>query len=273
MFADLDATLRELLIRYVPVNPAEIELSFDTPDREWSGKLTRPAINCFLYEVHENHKLRAAAWETRRGANTATRQKGPLRVDACYQVTTWARAYDDQHRLLWRVLAALARHPTLPTDLLVGGLKDQPLPVTTAVAQPDQQPANVGDLWHALDNRIRVALTYVVTLCLDPELVLSSPLVLFKPEFHVEQLTRQEVAQGNRVRGRVWQVDNPTQPVAGALVTLSETGDRMLTDADGRFAFEGLPRGPITMVVQAAGRPPTTHAARVPTGEHYDLRV
>ena len=48
---------------------------------------------------------------------------------------------------------------------------------------------------------------------------------------------------------------------------------RVLTDADGRFAFEGLPRGPITMVVQAAGRPPTSHAARVPTGEQYDLRV
>ena len=272
MLADLDETIRQLLVRYVPVDPAGIDISFDLPDREWSARLTRPTINCFLYDVRENHRLRSASWETRRQANSASRQKGPLRIDATYQVTTWARGNDDQHRLLWRVLAALARHPTLGPDVLAGGLREQPMPVTTSVAQPDQGPANIGDFWNAVDNRVRPVLTYVVTLSLDPEVVVNSKLTLFAPTVRVVQRERAEVEHGFAIRGRVRDRSDPNSVVTGALVVLSETGDRMLTDDEGHFSFDGVPRGPITLVVRAAQRDQTTWPTNVP-GANYDLEV
>ena len=61
MFADLDETIRLLLIRHVPLNLSEVDVSFDAPDREWSGRLSRPTVNCFLYDVRENEDLREAA--------------------------------------------------------------------------------------------------------------------------------------------------------------------------------------------------------------------
>jgi hypothetical protein len=274
LFADLDETLRQTLIRYVPLDPSEIEISFDTPDREWSGGLTRPAINCFLYDVRENHKLRLSGWEVRRdGANkTAGRVKGPLRINATYQVTTWARAHEDEHRLLWRVLAALMRHPILPQDLLTGALREQPYPIPTHVGQPEHLPSNVGDLWSALDNRIRPSLTYVVTLALDPELVVTSPLVVVAPRFGMRQIDQSEVRDGLIVRGRVRDRQDPTRTVPGALVLLSETGDRAMTDDEGRFRFAGVPRGPITLVVRADGRAEISLATRAPA-ESYELEV
>lgn len=266
MFADLDETLRQLLIRAVPLDPTEVEISFDTPDREWSGRLTRPAINCFLYDVRENHKLRAAGWDRRLNgaASTASRSKLPYRINVAYQVTSWARAREDEHRLLWRTLAALIRHPLLPDDLLVGGLRQQPAPIPTHVGQPEHIPANVGDLWSALDNRIRPALTYVVTLALDPDLVITTPIVLAEPGVNLGALDQAEVRDGLVVRGRVRDRLDSTRAVARALVLLPEANKRATTDEDGRFELGGVPRGPITLLVRAAGRDETSWPVRAP---------
>ena len=274
MLDDLDETVRELLQRYVPLDPEHVDLSFDLPDREWSARLTRPTVNCFLYDVRENHKLRNATWETHRQINgsSAQRQKGPLRMDATYQITTWARSNDDQHRLLWRTLAALARHTVLTEELLVGELKRQPLPISTTVAQPDQSLANMGDFWNAIDNRARPVLTYVVTLALDPEVVVGSRLVLGKPKINLQQLSREEAVNSFSVKGRVRDQSDHASAIEGALVVLSETGDRVLTDDEGAFAFRGVRRGPVTLVVCAPHREQTTWPFRVPASK-YDLEV
>ncbi|MEK7216235.1 MAG: Pvc16 family protein, partial [Chloroflexota bacterium] len=77
MLSDLDDTIRELLVRTVPLDPTEVELAFDTPDREWSSRLTRPAVNCFLFDVRENLKMRAVGWEVKRNGenNVGGRQR------------------------------------------------------------------------------------------------------------------------------------------------------------------------------------------------------
>jgi hypothetical protein len=178
VFADLDSTIRELLIRHVPLSTSEIDVSFDAPDREWSGRLSRPAVNCFLYDIRENLHLRETSWDVERTNGNFTKKKVPLRFDVTYQVTVWARAAEDEHRLLWRVLGALARNPQLPDDVLQGGLKEQPFPITAKAAQPEQTPRNMSEIWQAIDNRIRPSITYVLTLALDPNLVETVPPVL-----------------------------------------------------------------------------------------------
>src|ERR687884_616978 len=124
MFADLDETIRELLIKNVPIDLSEVDVSFDAPDREWSGRLSRPTVNCFLYDVRENDELREAAWDYSRDVSngTVSRRKVPIRFNVTYNVTVWARAPEDEHTLLWRVLSALARNPLLPEDLVQGAL-------------------------------------------------------------------------------------------------------------------------------------------------------
>ncbi len=272
MFADLDETIRQMLIRDVPLDPSEIEISFDTPDREWSGRLTRPAVNCFLYDVRENVKLRVNSWEVRYENNVATKKKGPIRIDATYQVSAWARVPEDEHRLLWRVLATLVRHPILPEDLLRGALKEQPFPIAASVAQPDQMPANYADLWQALDNRIRPVLTYVVTLALRPDVVEVTPLVLKAPTIRVNGVDPRSTADALRVRGRVRDRQDPAKSIAGAMVLIRETGERVTTDDEGRFDFAQAPRGPITLVVRAEGRAEVAVSTSVPAPS-YDLEV
>ncbi len=267
MLADLDETIRQLLIQHVPLNPTEVEISFDAPDREWSGRLTRPAVNCFLYDVRENTRLRVIGWDVKRdhANNTATRQKAPLRIDATYQVTTWARAREDEHQLLWRVLAAMAKFSNFPEDLLQGELKNPTMPIPISVAQPDQMPTNFADLWQALENRIRPGLTFVVTLVLDPEVAVTRPLILKAPTIGVKNQDRHEVEADRLLHGQVRDRQDPARSVKGALVVLQETGDRVMTDEEGRFAFPSVPRGLTTVVVRADGRAEVTHPVTVPS--------
>jgi hypothetical protein len=267
VFADLDETIRQLLVRHVPLDPAEIEISFDAPDREWSGRLTRPAVNCFLYDVRENPKLRTMGWEAKRdnGHNQVARTRPPLRIDTTYQLSAWARAREDEHQLLWRLLLALMRFPTLPADLLQGTLKEQPVPIPTSTANPDQMPSNVSDLWQGLDNRVRPVVTYVVTLLLDPQHEVVSPMVLRAPSIKLAQYSGTQLTIDRRLRGRVRDRQQPDRPLTGALVLVRETGARALTDADGRFSFAGVPRGQATLVVRAEGRAEVSRGVNIPS--------
>jgi hypothetical protein len=110
MLADLDETLRQLLMAEIPVKNGEVEISFDQPKREWSGRLSRPTLNLFLYDVRENNVLRQHQWERLpdNGDGRAHLKRSPL-SDCFYMLTTWAAEPDDEHRLLTRAMLALFR--------------------------------------------------------------------------------------------------------------------------------------------------------------------
>ena len=239
MFADLDETIRHILIRDVPLDLSEVDISFDAPDREWSGRLSRPTINCFLYDVRENLDLRATDFETARNNRngTSTSKRLPARVDATYQITIWARAPEDEHHLLWRVLAVLFRHPILAEDDLQGGLKDQVYETPARVIQPNQARANPAELWQSIDNRIRPALTYTVTLPLDPQIEFTSPMVFTRRLRVFGEDKETPAAQGIQISGRVRDRKDADRAIPGAVVTLKESGATFTTDAEGRFAF------------------------------------
>jgi hypothetical protein len=178
MLADLDETIREFLIRYAPLETSEIDISFETPDRDWSSRLSRPTVNCFLFDIRENHDLRQTGWEVTRENGAYTRKKEPLRFDVTYQISVWAQAAEDEHRLLWHVLSTLARNSYLPEDVFQGEVQSQPNSIPSRVAQPEEGPRNMAELWQAIDNRVRPSVTYILTVALDPEVVSTGSLVL-----------------------------------------------------------------------------------------------
>jgi Pvc16 N-terminal domain/Carboxypeptidase regulatory-like domain len=269
MFADLDETLRELLVRQVPLDVGEVDVSFEAPDRAWSGQLSRPTVNCFLYDVHENIELRRTEWDVQRRGNSAvTFRRMPTRIDATYQITVWARAPEDEHRLLWRVMAALFRNQTIEQDLLQGALRDQPFPLKAQVAQPNQSRANPAELWQALDNRVRPVLTYTVTLALDPEQVYTSPLVFTSVMGLRQKGTEEPDSLHYRIRGRVRAED---QGIPGATVCLEETGAEVTTSAKGEFAFRAR-EGALTLLVTLPDGQTATREIQVPSAE-YDVVV
>lgn len=274
MFADLDETIRQLLIKEVPLELSEVDVSFDAPDRDWSGRLSRPTINCFLYDVRENLDLRATDFEAMRTNDkaTTTSKRVPARIDATYQITIWARAPEDEHQLLWRVLVVLFRNPILAEEILQGGLKNQLFPTPAKIIQPNQARANPAELWQSIDNRIRPALTYTVTVPLDPDIAFTDPMV-FTRRMRIFSGGDGTVpaAEAIQISGRVHAGKNKDAVVPGALVRLRESGAEFVTDAEGRFAFRVTEGKSHFSIVTPDGKQ-INREISVPSAE-YDVQV
>jgi hypothetical protein len=278
MINDLDETLRQLLIREIPIKNGEVDIAFDQPKREWSGRLNRPTLNLFLHDVRENSKLRQTqpAWEIQRHNGNVTRRRKPVRVDLHYMITCWTTDPEDEHRLLARTLMALFRTPELPDELLPESLLDQPVPITIMAAQLDtlQTPA---DIWSALDNELRPAIACVITLALNPYRPISGPLVRTRelrigPAYAPALKQELDNPSGSdtfwTIGGRV----RSDKPLENVQLILVERDLQVQIQSEGRFTIGNLEAGNYTLEVSARGRKPRRHKISVPAPD-YELEI
>jgi hypothetical protein len=185
MINDLDSTLRTLLKRELPASLAsQVAISFDPPDDQFPPQgVTLPAIDLFLYDVRENHDLRSNEWSMSRDSSGVARRSLPLvRVDCSYLITVWPSKgtptpAEDEHRLLGEAIMVLLRYPTLPGKALQGQLRNQELPLPTAVLQPGHLQS-LGEFWQALGGKPKAALNYTVTIAVQPFEAIEVPLVV-----------------------------------------------------------------------------------------------
>ncbi|MCU0512535.1 MAG: DUF4255 domain-containing protein [Anaerolineae bacterium] len=170
MIHDLDKTLEKMIYQRGNINRTDIDITFDTPDREWSGRLSRPTLNCWAYDLRENMKLRSMERQVVRNGDTAAVLFPSIRMDVSYLVTAWARKMEDEHQLIWRALSALKRTPRIAPAEAEGMLRYQKRDLPLLVATPSDHPVNLPDLWGVLDNVMRLGFTLVVTVELDTAL-------------------------------------------------------------------------------------------------------
>ena len=271
MISDLNETIKKLLTEKGAFDPAEVDTSFETPNREWSASISKPTVNAYLYDIRENHELRSTEWVIEKDQNgIATRKKNPGRIDLSYLITVWTNDIEDEHRLLWHVLAALSRYPDLPEELLSGQLAGQYYPIKTTTAQPDGLLSNPADFWAALDNELKPSINYVVTVPLDLDVAFAAPLVKTKiievkpPDAEAEGLVQ--------VAGGVHEAGKPTLGIPGATVVAKEARMTAETDDQGRYSFRKLPEGKHTFQVLVSGKKVQETSVTVPNAS-YDLEV
>ncbi len=272
MINDLDETLKQLLIQTVPLDPREVDISFDLPDRDWAAGLHRPTVNLYLYHIQENHEFRENDyWAVQRHNNTATKKRPPVRVDLSYMITAWTNGVEDEHRLLSRLLMALFRHSILSAEVLQGELRGLDFPIRTMIAQPEGVMKSPADLWTALDNRLKASINYVVTLPLDLDVVITGPLVLTKV-LRVHEKPKGLPEEWLQIAGTVRDEKEPAMGITGATVTIKENGISVQTDSEGRYTFPHIQKGCYTLVVTALGRAVQEFPVEVPA-RCYDLEL
>ena len=283
MIADLDETLRQLLMAEIPIKNGEVEVSFDQPKREWSARLSKPTINLFLYDVRENVVLRQHQWErVPDNSNIARLKRTPYRIDCYYMLTTWAAEPDDEHRLLARSLMALFRFPVLPENRLLGGLQGQVFEIQARLANHDKL-TNPAEVWASLDNEMRPSISYLITLALDPWKEITGPVVRtltlragatetlpqlqkLVPDEHNIEMT----FIGGTIRNKA--KDN--KPVEGIQVAIKGTGFMDTTDAEGHYTLGSLRPGEYTLVAWPPEGKPREKKIVVPLKDgDYDLDI
>ncbi len=197
MIDDLDKTLEELLKRELPPSiVSQVTISFATPDDQFPPtSVSLPAIDLFLYDVRENRDLRTNEWIVeRRSDGTVSKRRPPVRVECSYLVTAWASDSSttparDEHRLLGEVMMVLLRHPTIPAEILQGGLKGQEPPLPAITLQPGRLQS-LGEFWQALGGKPKAALNYTVTFSAEVHRPVEAEVVTEKVlKFQVEEET------------------------------------------------------------------------------------
>lgn len=181
MIDDLDRTLEDLLKRELPSDlVSQVTISFATPDGNFPpSSVTLPAIDLFLYDVRENTDLRSNDWRLERGSDgSMVRRRAPVRVDCSYLVTAWPSEHSttparDEHHLLGEVMKALLRHSTLPPAVLHGSLEGQEPPLPASTLQPGRLQS-LAEFWQALGGKPKAALSYTVTIGVDPGLAFEA---------------------------------------------------------------------------------------------------
>jgi hypothetical protein len=290
MIEALDETIKQFLIQKTPLNQAEVDISFDVPNKEWSGSISKPTINIYFYDIRENlnYSTSQSDWVLERDANgRMTKSKKGTRYDLSYLITCWTINVEDEHRLLWYILSTLSRHDHLPKDILEKPLDEQPYPLHTKVAHPEGILRNVADVWTALDNQLKPVLPYVITVFLDPMVSwdvqpvrskfirISPPLDTLREQQDYLRVARESqndtgVTVFNQIGGYVTDATETGRPVRAEVILL-EQGLNTRTDAAGRFTFSNLVERPrYTFIVVAPGYVTTRHEVTIPA-DSYDI--
>jgi len=159
----LDESLEAFLRAVVPLDPAEVAVSFETPDRTWSAGITQPTVNLFLCDIaRASDKARAGVETIQKDGQTFRRRPPPV-VTLSYVITAWTTHHRDEHQLLGEVMKAVLANPELPAVHLRAPLDDlRPGPTLSLT------PAGARtDIWKSIDGVLKPSLEVDVNLVVD----------------------------------------------------------------------------------------------------------
>jgi hypothetical protein len=229
----LDESIEAFLRARVPLDPAEIAVAFEAPDRQWAAGVSQPTVNVFLWDVHRDVEANRAGMETAVRNGQGIRRRPLPRMQVRYILSAWTTSHRDEHQLLGELMLALLATPNLEPPYLKAPL-DQVLPLPTMKLAPTGGRTS-GDFWKAVDGQLKPMLELLITLPVD----IGAGAVLAEPPAEVAVTTRdnrrpQRASARNRIGG---QIDDPS--AVGRVVRTRRGVGRV--EEGGRYLVPGEP--------------------------------
>lgn len=157
----LDESLEAFLRATVPLDPTEVAISFEAPDKAWAATVTQPTINLFLWDIHRATDKARAGMETVSVNGQTARRRPPPVVNLCYVLTAWTAHHRDEHQLLGEVMRAILANRTLGAPYLRSPL-DQLHPLPSLDLGGVQT-----EFWKSIDGVLKPGLEVQVSLVVD----------------------------------------------------------------------------------------------------------
>jgi hypothetical protein len=262
--ADLDEALRTLLRRELDKHGFEgVEIAFDAPSKEWSGKLTGPTVDLFLYDMRESLDRASATPSERRSNGSAVISDPPLQLELTYAVTAWTKAVQDEHRLLSQVLAILYSYTSVPSDVIAENASATLARAETSVGRPREEKA---DFWTSVGGQYKASIDYVVQIVVE-----SGTTFVRGPEVRTTTIrtlqadnARSTLEELHRIAGTVTDAEGTSLP--GVWVALPDSGRWAATDREGRFTFARVAPGTHRVIARTGDGREATGTIAVPGG-------
>jgi hypothetical protein len=157
----LDESLESFLRAAVPLDPTDVAISFEAPDKQWAATVTQPTINLFLWDIHRAPEKARAGMETVQVNGQTVRRRPPPVVSLCYVLTAWTAHHRDEHQLLGEVMRAVLANRELPEEHLRPPLGElRPLPSLDLGGVQTE-------FWKSIDGVLKPGLELRVSLVVD----------------------------------------------------------------------------------------------------------
>jgi hypothetical protein len=161
----VDESIEAFLRASVPLDPGEVAISFDAPDRQWSAAISQPTVNVVLFNIHRDPEKALAGVEDMERDGVRIRRRPLPRIELSYLITAWTSELRDEHQLIGEVMRAVLATRTLGPPHLRPPL-DRTDPLPTMTISPGGSKAQQ-DLWKAIDGQLKPGLEVSVALPID----------------------------------------------------------------------------------------------------------
>lgn len=227
----IDAAVESFLRAMVPLSAADVDVSFEAPDREWSAKLTRPTVNVFLWDVRRSsERSRGGVEELERDGRLVRRAALPI-VELRFIVTAWTTDHGDERALLSGVLRAVLANGAIPAGYVPEPLQELP-PIQVILARVADQGPPVGEV---LDGQWRPSIALTLVTAVD-----TGVLTPAGPPVEVLEL-RSTPAGSERPSFAVRRVAGEIADPASIGATVTSPRGTALVDPAGRFVVRASP--------------------------------
>lgn len=236
MIPVLHEALRSMLFGQGQLPASDVDVTFAVPTRDWMAGINRPTINFYLYALTENTQFRESEFNNHYQNLHLTRRLRPRRMDLRYLVTTHfksptAEVHDEEWQVLWRVLATLMRNAEWSEEILPREIRALGIGLQSQVAQADGSP-RTAELFSSLGIAPRAALNYVMTVPLDLEVEVQSPLAI-GVNVAFQDAQRNTLMEVQRYAWKL--LDDQGQPLPGVEVRLPDRPGYSVSGLDGTF--------------------------------------
>jgi hypothetical protein len=234
MLEHVDAALEALFRAQVPLSAQGVDVTFETPTKEWSARLNRPTVNLFLWDLKRSSEhARAGVERVERDGVAMSRMALPV-VELRYLVTAWTSDHRDERALLGGLLRAVLATRQIPPTFVPAELHET---LTMRLARTGETPL---DVFKLVDNTMKAALDVAVVTPFD--IGVEQPLAAPVTEIgvHIGDLTvPARAVEIRRIAGEV------RFPAAGTVVR-SPRSATVVNDTN-RFLIAAAPGDEITL--------------------------
>lgn len=148
----------------------------------------------------------------------------------------------------------------------MAALVDEPQ-VTTKIASANES-LRLLDVWNALEQAPRASLLYVVTVPVDLDIIIDTPLVLTRMLRVRQRTDAGTLSEFIRIGGAVR--DRTGAPLSGVTVAVEGGAIESVTNSEGRYALSRVPSGEVTLrLIRPDGRVHMTTFAT--PSDSYDI--
>ncbi|OWO84290.1 hypothetical protein B5C26_04465 [Photorhabdus luminescens] len=195
---EINKALNDILIKYLDIPSQKIDIHFDLP--EINSIQSKPMVSIFLYDIHEDLKLRSA--EPRRyNPATNTLLPGWININCNYLITYWGanKLSSDSSNPDSKPDNQAAQVMTRILNALINNRQLTGIPGAYTRILPQQENLNsLGNFWQALGNRPRLSLLYSITVPMKLNNIENSVMPISKTSSSVDQKSNLDNSQINQ---------------------------------------------------------------------------